>query len=150
MTAPTNGAGPATGAPRGEFGGPGGSSSGPTPMPQWCRAAIDALGAAQKQFDAENAMKVLQLLDHVPALQQALTGLYEHLGKQSVNMVALPPQTQSFFASLGAQQRQQLGALTTMMAACRRSVAEAVARIQRQNMKETRWDNTLNKPGSYR
>lgn len=120
-----------------------------TPMPTFIKQTIEALALARRQYIAHNAMSVVQVMDHAPALQEALAGLYEHLGKQSIEMVDLPPSTAQFFATLGQQQRQTCGALRTGMAACRKAVSEQVARIQRQNPKETRWDNKENRPGSY-
>ena len=120
-----------------------------TPMPVWAQQTVQALALAQRQFTAHNAMAVVQVMDHAPAVQEALADFYTHLGRQSVAMVDLPPATAQFFATLGQQQRQQSGALRQAMTACRRAVAAQVARIQRQNPKETRWDNKENRPGTY-
>lgn len=142
-------AGPATGAPRGEYGTTNGGGAATTPVPAWMRAGIDALAAARTNFDAHNAMTVVQVMDHLPLFQEHVAALYTHLGRQSIDMVALPPEAQQFFAQLGQQQQQQAGALRQMMAACKRSVQEAINRVQRQDPKETRWDNKENRPGSY-
>lgn len=122
---------------------------GTTPQPQWHRAAMEAITTARSRYTADNAMQVVQVMEHLPSLQAEMARLYEHLGQQSVDMVKLPPSTASFFAELGSQMKQQAGALAVGMAAARKSVQEAVDRIRRQDPRETRWGNKENKQGTY-
>jgi len=142
-------AGPETGAARGEYGTTSNGDVATTPMPAWMRAGIEALAQVRRSYDAHNAMTVVQVMDHLPTFQDEVAKMYAHLGQQSINMVALPPQTQEFFARLGQQQQQQSGALRQMMAVCKKSVQEALNRITRQDPRETRWDNRENRPGTY-
>lgn len=110
------------------------------PQPQWARGVIDALAAAKRAYTPEKAMQVVQVMDHLPAVQAAIADFYQHLGEKSVNNVDLPRDTADFFLALGGQQKRQQGALVTAMAAAKRSVSDRLARIIAQRSKDKAWD----------
>ena len=113
-------------------------------QPAWARGIIDQLAAAQRQFDPHNATAVVEVMDHLPDVMEAMAGFMTAVGKRSVNAVDLPPGSQTIFLELGAFMRKAGGPIRTGLAAAKRSVADRIARYQAKRPQDAAWDVRAN------
>lgn len=128
---------------RGKVGATGYRANGATqsgPPPGWATQLMEALDNAERGYQPEKAMQVVQVMEHLPAVQARIAQFYTRLGQRSVEMVELPPSTADFFAQLGAQQTRQQSALAEAMAACKRAVQDRINRIVGQRQQDAAWD----------
>jgi hypothetical protein len=114
-------------------------------QPPWARGIIDQLAAAQRQFDPSNATAVVEVMDHLPDVMEAMAGFMTAVGKKSVSAVDLPPGSQTIFLELGAFMRKAGGPIRTGLAAAKRSVADRIARYLAQRPQDAAWDLSANK-----
>lgn len=120
-----------------------------TSPPVWHTAMMDAMAMAVRGYAPERAMEVVALMEWLPDTHAGIAELFTVLGTRSVDMVELPPSTQEFFLKLGAQQKQQHGALVTAMGACLASVRDRIDRITAGRAKDAAWDVSKHADGRY-
>lgn len=111
-----------------------------TAQPNWHKQVHDALAAAQRSYTPEVAMQAVAVMEWLPDLHMDVAKFYTALGSRSVEMVDLPPSTQSFFAALGSQMQKQHGALVSAMAAAKKSVQDRIDRVLRGRQQDEAWD----------
>lgn len=120
-----------------------------TSPPAWHTQLTEAIASAKRQYSPEVAMEVVALMEWLPDTQASIADLYTALGQRSVEMVELPPSTAEFFAALGAQSKQQHGALVTAMGACIAAVRDRIERILAARAKDAAWDVSKHAGGRW-
>lgn len=124
------------------------SSSSGTPSvdrpPPWVIGLTDALAAAQRQFDPANARAVVAVMDHYPAVMEAMAKFATAIGSRSVDAVDLPPSAQEMFLQLGAQQMKAVGPARDGLTAAKRTVLDRIKRYQDARSQDAAWDVRAN------
>jgi len=117
-----------------------------TAQPQWARQLIETLASAQRQFSPDNATAVVEVMDHLPSVLEAMGKFCRNVGARSVDAVDLPPAAQEVFLNIGNMQMKAAGPVDRALQAAKRTVMDRIARMQAQRAKDKAWDVSRNPP----